>query len=292
MKILVLGKNGQLGQSIKKVVSTTSILNEYIFLGRDELDITNKKDISDYFNNNNIKIIINCSAYTNVDKAEKDKLIANQINHLAVKHIAIIANKKNIKFIHISTDQVFDGKKKGFYYEDDETNPVNIYGKTKLAGEKAILFALPFNGMIIRTSWLYSEYRKNYVKNMITLGKEKNELSVVIDQISSPTFSNDLAKLIIVIIDNDIFKKYNNKTQIYHFANEGFCSRYDFSKKIFELTNSSCNLSQIYSSEFPRLSETPKNTILSKDKIKEVLNIKISSWEDSLSKCIKLMSAH
>ena len=289
MKILVLGKNGQLGQSIKNVVSKTT-LNEYSFIGKNDLDLAQNGDISDYFNNNNVDIIINCSAYTNVDKAEKDKLIANQINHLAVKHIATIANKKNIKFIHISTDQVFDVRKKKLYSEDDETNPVNIYGKTKLAGEKAFLSALPFNGIIIRTSWLYSEYRKNYVKNMIALGKEKNELSIVTDQISSPTFCNDLAKLIVSIIDNDSFQKYNNKTQIYHFANEGFCSRYDFSKKIFELTNISCNLSRIHSSEYPRLAEIPKNTLLNKDKIKEALNIKIPNWEDSLSKCIKLMN--
>ena len=289
MKILVLGKNGQLGQSIKKVVTKISKPDQYFFVGRDEVDLTNKESISSYFHKNNVDIIVNCSAYTNVDKAEKDKLIANQINHLAVKHIATIANKKNIKFIHISTDQVFDGREKKLYSEDDETYPVNIYGKTKLAGEKAFLSALPLNGIIIRTSWLYSEYRKNYVKNMIALGKEKNELSIVTDQISSPTFSDDLARLIILIIENDIFQKYNNITQVYHFANEGSCSRYDFTKKIFELNSIKCTLNRIESSEYPRPAETPKNTLLSKDKIKDVLKIKIPNWEESLSKCIKAL---
>ena len=216
MRILVTGKNGQLGQSINKIVNTSeNSINtnqnaskkyqpcEFIFVGRDELDLSKKEGVVNYFDNNDkFDIIINCAAYTAVDKAEEEQELANQVNHLAVKQLAEIANKQQAKLIHISTDYVFDGEGENPYTETDETNPVNVYGRTKLAGEKALQAVMPINAIIIRTSWVYSEYGNNFVKTMLKLGKERGEISVVDDQIGSPTYATDLVEVILTIINN------------------------------------------------------------------------------------------
>ena len=241
MKILVTGKNGQLGRSTQKLVNTGTKIgnnqkpNDFIFVGREELDLSSESSISYYFNNNDkFDLIINCAAFTQVDKAEQEAELANQINHLAVKQLAIIANKQQARLIHISTDYVFDGESDKPYMETDETNPINVYGRTKLAGEKALQTVMPMNAIIIRASWIYSEYGNNFVSTMHRLGKERDELSVVNDQMGSPTYATDLAGVILEIISHNKFRDVAQTTQIYNYSNEGEISWHRFAKEIFK----------------------------------------------------------
>ena len=287
MKVLVLGMNGQLGLSLKKLVVRSDFKNEYSFIGRDQLDLMKSVDIYNFFKIYNFDVIINCSAYTNVDKAEDEIALAKAVNSKAIEILAKLSAIHNAKLIHISTDHVFDGKLNRPYIESDETNPLNIYGKTKLEGENAIIKNLPTNGLIIRTSWLYSEYRKNFVKTMLDLSSIKNELNVVADQYSTPTYCDDLSSAIIMIIKGVGFQKNNFKTQIFHYSNNGVCSWYDFSKKIFEFAEIDCKVNPINATDYHRAADTAKNTLLSKDKIINAFKIKIPDWEDSLRNCIK-----
>ena len=289
MKILIIGKNGQLGRSINKLTTEANLKSDFFFISRSQLNLNNQLSISDYFTDKFFDVIVNCAAYTNVDGAESDEDLSNQINHLAVEQLARIAKQKNIKFIHISTDYVFNGKAKFPYIESDSTNPLNFYGKTKLAGEDALIAALPLNGIIIRTSWLFSEFRKNFVKTIIKLAKERDELKIISDQISTPTYSDDLARVIIQIIQNDSFKKFSCKTQIYHYSNQGSCSWYEFTKKIIEFSGIECAVNPIKSIDYDRVAEIPENTLMSKEKIEKTLNIIIPKWEDSLQECIKAL---
>ena len=228
MRILVTGKNGQLGQSINKLINIETKIennpssNEFIFVGREELDLSNNSSIINYFDNHDkFDIVINCAAYTAVDKAEEEQELANQVNHLAVKQLAGIAKEQKARLIHISTDYVFNGESDKPYIETSETNPINVYGKTKLAGEKALQAVMPMNAVIIRTSWVYSEYGNNFVKTMLRLGKERDELNVVSDQIGSPTYATDLAEAILKIISNKNYQNKEQSTEIYHYSNEG-----------------------------------------------------------------------
>jgi dTDP-4-dehydrorhamnose reductase len=294
MRILVTGKNGQLGKSIHKVVNseveTNNNLNShnFVFVGREELDLNSESNINHYFDSSDkFDIIINCAAYTAVDKAEEEKDIANQVNHLAVEQIAQIAKKQQAKLIHISTDYVFDGESDKPYIEIDETNPINVYGRTKLAGEKALQETMPTDAIIIRTSWVYSEYGNNFVKTMLRLGKERSELNVVSDQIGSPTYATDLANAILSIID---FKDYQNKgrsTEIYHYSNTGEISWYEFAKEIFELGHIQCVISPITTNQYPTPARRPMNTLMNKDKFFKINNINCTSWKLSLSDCVK-----
>ncbi|MEO1943724.1 MAG: dTDP-4-dehydrorhamnose reductase, partial [Candidatus Thioglobus sp.] len=251
MKILVIGKTGQLGQSINEIVSKVQSYDEFIFVGRDELDLSNTDGVASYFENNNFNIIINCAAYTAVDKAESEIELANRINHLAIQKIATIANKQQIKLVHISTDYVFNGESDIPYLESDVVNPINIYGKTKLAGEQAVLETMLTDATIIRTSWVYSEYGNNFVDTMLRLGKERDKINVVSDQIGSPTYAGDLAMAILHIIQNEEFLNSGQKTQIYHYSNEGSCSWFDFAKEIFELMNIQCTVNPITTEQYP-----------------------------------------
>jgi dTDP-4-dehydrorhamnose reductase len=288
MRILVTGKNGQLGRSIHKVISTEikvyQNLNEFVFVGRGELDLSQEEGVANYFNNNDkFDFIINCAAYTAVDKAEQEQELANQVNHLAVKQLAEIANKQQAKLMHISTDYVFDGESKKSYTETDETNPINIYGKTKLAGEKALQKIMPTNAIIIRTSWVYSEYGNNFVKTMLRLGKERDEISVVDDQIGSPTYATDLANVILDIVQNVEFKEPSQTTQIYHYSNEGEISWYEFAKEIFELTDIQCSVSSITTEQYPTPAKRPKKTLMNKDKIAKKFSVNTPDWKESLN---------
>ena len=291
MRILVTGKNGQLGRSIHKVISTNSAemdtnqnLNEFVFVGRGELDLSQEEGVANYFKNNDkFDFIINCAAYTAVDKAEQEQELANQVNHLAVKQLAEIANKQQAKLMHISTDYVFDGESKKSYTETDETNPINIYGKTKLAGEKALQKIMPTNAIIIRTSWVYSEYGNNFVKTMLRLGKERDEISVVDDQIGSPTYATDLANVILDIVQNVEFKEPSQTTQIYHYSNEGEISWYEFAKEIFELTDIQCSVSSITTEQYPTPAKRPKKTLMNKDKIAKKFSVNTPDWKESLN---------
>ena len=297
MRILVTGENGQLGRSIQKIIDKQSNgprsnneqqVNDFIFVGREELDLSSESNINYYFNNNDkFDIIINCAAYTAVDKAEEEPDLANQINHLAVKQLAQIAKNQQAKLIHISTDYVFDGESDKPYTETDATNPINVYGKTKLAGEKALQEIMPTNAIIIRTSWVYSEYGNNFVSTMLRLGKEKDEVNVVSDQIGSPTYATDLANAILDIVQNKVFKEAGQKIQVIHYSNEGEISWYDFAKEIFKLAKVDCKANPITTEQYPTPARRPINTLMNKDKSVCMFGVKIAIWSLSLKKCFK-----
>ncbi|RLA76909.1 MAG: dTDP-4-dehydrorhamnose reductase [Epsilonproteobacteria bacterium] len=284
--ILVTGSNGQLGSELRTLINGTEVLTSanstYYFTDRDSLDITDKKAIKNFIETNNINTIINCAAYTAVDKAEEDELNADKINHLAVKYLAQVSKEKNIKLIHISTDYVFDGKNHKPYTEEDITNPNGVYGKTKLDGEKAMCEINPLNSIIIRTSWVYSSFGANFVKTMLRLGKEREELGVIFDQVGTPTYARDLAKAILDIISN-----INNKTvEIYNYSNEGVLSWYDFAKEIMKMAKIDCIVNPIETKEYPTPAKRPHYSLLNKSKIKEKFDIIIPYWKDSLDKCL------
>ena len=290
MRILVTGKNGQLGKSIHKIVNTKIDNNqssdEFIFAGKEELDLSSGSNISHYFDNNDkFDIIINCAAYTAVDKAEEEQELANQINHLAVKQLASIANKQQARLIHISTDYVFDGENFKPYCEDDTTNPNGVYGITKLDGEKAMQEINPLNSIIIRTSWVYSSVGANFVKTMLRLGKERDSLGVIFDQVGTPTYARDLAKAILDILVNI----KNEKVEIYNYSNEGVLSWYDFAKEIMRMAKIDCSINPIETSEYPTPAKRPHFSLLNKSKIKKEFNLTIPFWKDSLDECLKVM---
>ena len=289
MRILIAGKNGQLGKSIHKLVANTEQTNDFVFVGREELDLSGADNIISYFNQNNFDIIVNCAAHTAVDKAEEEAVLANQINHLAVEQLAQIAKTQQAKLIHVSTDYVFDGESDKPYAETDETNPINVYGKTKLAGEKALQKIMPTNAIIIRTSWVYSEYGNNFVKTMLRLGKERDELNVVSDQIGSPTYATDLANAILDTMQNKAFKEVGQETQVYHYSNMGEISWYEFAKEIFELSGIQCSVSPITTEQYPTPAKRPKNTLMNKDKISHRFDIDILDWSKSLESCITIL---
>ena len=293
MRILVTGKNGQLGRSINKLVNTDTRIdnnqnsNDFIFVGREELDLSKENNISRYFDNNDrFDIIINCAAYTAVDKAEEELELANQVNHLAVKQLAEVAKTQQAKLIHISTDYVFDGESEKPYIETDETSPINVYGRTKLDGERALQKVMPTDAIIIRTSWVYSEYGNNFVKTMLRLGQERDELSVVSDQIGSPTYATDLAGVILEIIQNKSFKEAGQTTQIYHYSNEGEISWHEFSKEIFKIAKIDCKTNPIVTEQYPTPAQRPKNTSMDKNKIMKTFNANLVPWKDSLENCL------
>ena len=289
MKILVIGKNGQLGRSIHKIVINNEPRDIFVFVGRGELDFSQNDNIEKYFKENSFDVVVNCAAYTAVDKAESEIELTNQINHLAVRKLSEIAYKKNIKLIHISTDYVFDGTGSKPYKETDKTNPINVYGKTKLAGEKALQEIMPTNAMIIRTSWVYSEYGNNFVMTMLRLGKERDEINVVSDQIGSPTYATDLAKVILKIIDNKGYQDKDKSTEIYHHSNKGEISWYDFTKEIFKLAKIDCKVSPITTEQYPTPAKRPRNTLMNKDKIIEEFSLEILNWNESLETCIVIL---
>ena len=291
MRILVTGKNGQLGKSINKVVNTGNGKNnyqqdnEFIFVGREELDLSSERSISHYFDRSNkFDVIINCAAYTAVDKAEEECELANQVNHLAVKQLANIANEQKTKLVHVSTDYVFDGESNKSYTETDETNPINVYGKTKLAGEKALQAVMPMNALIIRTSWVYSEYGNNFVNTMLRLGKERDELNVVSDQIGSPTYATDLANVILKIIVDRGYQAKDRATEVYHYSNKGKISWYDFAKEIFKIAEVGCKVSPIMTEQYPAPAKRPRNTSMSKNKIAETFSVNIDDWRVGITR--------
>ncbi|MDB9992052.1 dTDP-4-dehydrorhamnose reductase [Amylibacter sp.] len=288
-KILIIGSSGQLGQSINAISKNYQDF-EFIFLNRFELDLCNQKKINEYFNNKIISIIINCAAYTSVDKAEVEPELADQINNIAVQNLAHLAEKNNIKLIHISTDYVFDGWQCHPYVETDKLNPLCVYGMTKLRGEENILRTLKLNSIIIRTSWLYSEYGNNFIKTMIGLAKKVDSLNVIYDQIGTPTYAMDLAKTIMNIIQSPHFNGASFKTDIFHYSNEGVCSWYDFAKTIFEKKDILCLINPIESKDYPTLASRPHFSVLNKTKIKHTFNLTIPYWKDSLESCLQKMN--
>ncbi len=282
--ILITGSNGQLGNEIKLLVSSLSNAN-FLFHDIDTLDITNYEALSVFCQKHKPDIIVNCAAYTAVDKAESEEEKAFLINNTAVENIAKIVSQYSAKVIHISTDYIFDGSSNKPYEETDATNPVSVYGKSKLAGEKHL--ETLSNAVIIRTAWLYSSFGNNFLKTMIRLGKEKKELKVVFDQIGTPTYASDLAQAIIVIINQTLKNPSEFKAGIYHYANEGVCSWYDFASEIMQQCKLNCRICPIETSEYPTPAKRPAFSVLNKSKIKKVYNISIPWWKDSLSLCLE-----
>lgn len=287
MNILVTGANGQLGHEMQRVAKSSN--HNYIFTdvadGYEKLDITNIEDIRNMVKNNNVDIIVNCAAYTNVDKAESDYDTADLINNTAAGNLATAMKEAGGTLIHISTDYVFQGDRNTPCQEDWTTNPLGVYGKTKLAGEAAIA-TTGCNSIIIRTAWLYSQWGKNFVKTMQSHTATHDTLKVVFDQVGTPTFAGDLADTIAHIINTG----QTNKTGIYHFSNEGVCSWYDFAKMICKLSGNTCDISPCYSEEFPSPVKRPHFSVLDKRKIKETFGIKVPYWTDSLEVCIKQLA--
>jgi len=281
--ILITGSNGQLGNEMR-IVSEKYPDYQYFFTDIEELDITNKTAIDNFVAQNKIDFIVNCAAYTAVDKAENDVEFCYKLNRDAVKNLAEVASKYAAKIIHISTDYVFNGTNYIPYTEEDTVNPLGIYGKSKLAGEE-VLRETCADAIIIRTSWLYSSFGNNFVKTMLRLGKEKDTLNVVFDQIGSPTYAADLAQAIMSIISSNRWL-----SGIYHFSNEGVCSWYDFTKAIHRLTEISCKVSPIESKDFPTPTRRPNYSVFNKAKIKSCYNIEIPHWEESLEKCLLVIS--
>lgn len=282
MEILVTGAKGQLGSEIryltKKKVKSFIGKVKFTFIDVKDLDLGNSEAVIDYFTQNRFDYIINCAAYTAVDKAETEKDLAYLINSVCVKNIVSTLTEKT-KLIHLSTDYVFNGQSYLPYTEEMQTNPKSVYGMSKLMGESEAL--KHDHTMIIRTSWLYSSHGKNFVKTISKLSKEKQELKVVFDQIGNPTFARDLAKAITEILDYSI-KTNDFKSGIYHFSNEGVCSWYDLAKEIVYLNKSNCSILPIESKDYPTLATRPFYSVLNKNKIKTDFNISIPHWKDSL----------
>ena len=285
MNILVTGANGQLGNEMQRVAKTSS--NHYIFTDVAQLDITDREAVLRAVKDNGIQVIVNCAAYTNVDKAEDDRETADLINNKAVENLAIAARENDATLIHISTDYVFKGDRCTPCREDWETDPLGVYGITKLAGEKSIE-RTGCRHIIIRTAWLYSPFGKNFVKTMQKLTAEKDSLKVVFDQVGTPTYAGDLADAITRIIETGQLGKQG----IYHFSNEGVCSWYDFAREICELSGNTCNIQPCHSDEFPSKVKRPHFSVLDKTKIKDTFGIEVPYWKDSLKKCIRELAAN
>jgi len=282
MNILVTGANGQLGNEMRVVAQNST--DNYIFTDVTELDITDALAVEKTIRNNNINVVINCAAYTNVDKAENDREFAEILNAKAVENLAVAIRKNNGLLIHVSTDYVFGGTKNNTpCTEDEPVNPTGVYGITKLHGEQAVIGS-GCHYIIIRTAWLYSEFGKNFLKTMLNFTATKPQLKVVFDQVGTPTYAYDLAKVIFDIIEN---RKFEGKYGIYHYSNEGVCSWFDFAKMIAEYTgNTECDIQPCHSDEFPSPVIRPSYSVLDKTKIKETFGISIPYWTESLRQCI------
>ena len=290
MFVLVTGANGQLGKSLNRLVNQNITDYRFVFSTRDELDLTDFQYIRGFIEKNQFDVIINCAAFTAVDKSELEKENANRVNHLAVKNIAEIAKDNSIKLIHISTDYVFDGLKQKPYNELDATSPINEYGKTKLDGEIAIMSSMTTNAVIIRTSWLYSEYGNNFVDTILSLAKERKKLNIVFDQIGSPTYAYDLATSILKIIESSKFSKTIQSSEVLHYSNDGKCSWYDFATEIVKISGLECSIKSISSEDYKQTAKRPKHVLLDKSKIKDSFGLEIIYWKDSLNKCIQVLS--
>lgn len=283
MNILVTGANGQLGTALRN--SSANSVDKYIFTDVTELDITDADAVKKAVTNNGIDVIVNCAAYTNVDKAEDDAQFAELLNATAVRNLAEAVKLNDGTLIHVSTDYVFGKEPYNVPCREDQTGtPTGVYGLTKLHGEQEIKKS-GVKALIFRTAWLYSEYGRNFVKTMLNLTSTKPELKVVFDQTGTPTYAQDLADAIFHIIKN---RMINGNEGIYHYSNEGVCSWFDFTKIIAELAgNTQCDIQPCHSSEFPSKVVRPSYSVLDKTKFKETFGIKVPYWTDSLKKCIK-----
>lgn len=280
-RILVTGANGQLGSEIRHISSAYPF--EFLFTDVLDLDITQNDQVHEYLIQNRVTAIVNCAAYTAVDRAEVDDQVAGSVNRLAVRILAEAAKECQLKMIHISTDYVFDGESFKPYQEEDTPYPKNIYGATKLEGEREMINLQVPNSIIIRTSWLYSVYGNNFVKTMLRLGKEKPEISVVNDQVGTPTNARDLAKFVLDVLPT----VSTSETEVYHFSNEGVCSWYDFAMSIMEMSSLTCKVNPIPSSSYPTPAKRPFYSVLSKQKIRRDFGVQPDHWRVTLRRCLE-----
>ncbi len=282
-KILITGANGQLGNEFRQLAPQHPEI-EFIFTDVAELDICNARAVSDFLSLHKPSFLVNCAAYTAVDKAETDRDAAFRLNSDAVKNLNDGCLQHNVRLIHVSTDYVFDGKSYIPYNETDATRPASVYGESKLAGERRLS---SFNSIIIRTSWLYSSFGNNFVKTMMRIGAERELVRVVFDQVGTPTYAADLADAILQIF---LHSKANVFTPgIFHYSNEGVTSWYDFARQVMLLSGRTCRVEPIETKEYPTPTARPPYSVLNKEKIKQTFGIHIPHWQDSLEKCIALL---
>ena len=285
MRVLITGSNGQLGSEVKELATNYKKV-DFIFKDLPELDIFNFEALQAFIIEHNINAVINCAAYTAVDKAEEDVEIAEQVNARGFLNLVNALEKVNGKLIHISTDYVFDGDHFLPYKESDSVSPIGVYGETKRAGELAVLNS-DIDSIVIRTSWLYSSYGNNFVKTMLRLGNEKENLGVIFDQVGTPTYARDLAKTCLEILCGDSSVNISKNGNLYHYSNEGVSSWYDFAISIMELGGENCKVKPIQTKDYPTLAKRPHYSVLNKSKIKTDFKIEIPYWRDSLKDCIE-----
>ncbi len=285
MKILVTGAAGQLGTELRNVLEQ-KIPGLTLYTDIRELDLTDADAVHRFIIDNEISHVVNCAAYTAVDKAEQEPALCAKINTDAIKNIATVASDYGVKVIHISTDYVFDGTNHTPYRESDKVNPISTYGSTKRKGEMVLLSMSP-DAVILRTAWLYSPYGKNFVKTMLKLGSERSELGVVSDQIGTPTYAKDLANAIYTILTARQWVP-----GIYHFSDEGVCSWYDFTKSIMRIAGiTNCQVNPISTADYPTAATRPPYSVLDKTRIKKTYGITIPHWEESLVECISRINS-
>ena len=282
MNILITGSNGQLGSEMR-VLSAQYTNHNYFFTDVQELDICNLQALTSFVSENEINAIVNCAAYTAVDKAEDDVELCYRINRDAVRNIGLVAAATNALVVHVSTDYVFDGTSHLPLTEDVAVSPTSVYGKSKHEGEQALLAVCP-SAVVIRTSWLYSSFGNNFVKTMLKLGRERDTLNVIFDQIGTPTYARDLAAAIYQVLAVG-----SPQPGIYHYSNEGVCSWYDFTKRIHKLACIQCYVQPIETKDYPTRTPRPHYSVLNKAKIKTVFGIEVPYWEDSLAVCLSLI---
>ncbi|MBQ8736583.1 MAG: dTDP-4-dehydrorhamnose reductase [Bacteroidaceae bacterium] len=280
--VLITGCNGQLGNEMQ-LLAKENAQYTYFFTDVEELDITDENAVDEFVSKNEIDCIVNCAAYTAVDKAEENETFCNVLNNVAPGYLAKAVGQRGGCMVQVSTDYVFDGSNHTPYTEDEPTCPNSVYGRTKLAGEQSVMAACK-NAMVIRTAWLYSTFGNNFVKTMIRLGKEKQELGVIFDQVGTPTYARDLAVAIFAAINKGVVPG------IYHFSNEGVISWYDFTKAIHRIAGiNSCKVRPLHTSEYPTPAARPHYSVLDKTKIKATYGIEIPYWEESLKECIEAL---
>ena len=282
MNILITGANGQLGNEMR-VLSKENGQHAYFFTDVQELDICDEQAVHGFVKDNRIDVIVNCAAYTAVDKAEEHEDLCMRINRDAVRNLGEAAHAVGAKVIHVSTDYVFDGTSCRPYLESDATCPVSVYGRTKLAGEQALMEECP-DSVIIRTAWLYSEYGNNFMKTVLRLGKERDELRFIFDQVGTPTYAGDLAVAMLAVLERAEAGKFI--PGIYHFSDEGVCSWYDFTVKILQIAGMNNRVIPIETKDYPTPASRPHYSVLNKGKIKSTYGLTIPHWETSLAYCM------
>jgi dTDP-4-dehydrorhamnose reductase len=285
MRVLITGSNGQLGSEIRELAANYKKL-DFVFKDLPDLNICNFNLLQSFIIDNNINTVINCAAYTAVDKAEENAEISEQVNSTGVSNLVNALQTVNGKLIHISTDYVFDGNHFLPYKESDSVSPIGVYGETKRLGELAVINS-EIDSIVIRTSWLYSSYGNNFVKTMLRLGNEKENLGVIFDQVGTPTYARDLAKTCLEILCGDSSVNISKNGNLYHFSNEGVASWYDFAISIMELGGENCKVNPIQTKDYPTLAKRPHFSVLNKSKIKADFKIEIPGWRDSLKDCIE-----